>query len=285
MTRIPTARRLHCTEVWGGNTVVNQQVSVTGVEAHILSRPFGGPVGGDIHYVSTCAAGLVSRFFLADVSGHDDVAAGVARNLRRLMREHINEVDQSRFTRTINREFGALADAGRFATAILATYFAPTGYFIVCNAGHPPPLWFRASEGRWTVLTPEATGVMASGQAGLGVADLPLGIVEATEYRQFVAPLEPDDLVVLYTDALIEAAPPGGRALGTDGLLALAARVDASDPAAAGQALLAAVGEHRVGPPDDDATVLVLHHTGQEAPAPSLASRIRAWGRRVGVLT
>lgn len=42
------------------------------------------------------------------------------------------------------------------------------------------------------------------------MANLPLGIIEPTPYAQFAVPLQPDDLVVLYTDALIETRDPQG---------------------------------------------------------------------------
>lgn len=278
---------LHCMEIWGGNAAVDEFISVPGVDAHVISRPHeGGAGGGDIHYVSTCAAGIISRFVLADVSGHGESASAVAGSLRRLMRKHVNEADQSLFTRALNREFGGLSESGRFATAILASYFAPTDHLIVCNAGHPPPLWFRAAEGRWQELTAEAPGVQSAGrQSTKGVRDLPLGIIEPTEYLQFAAALGAGDIVVFYTDALIEAAPKGGKMLGAAGLLRLAESMDRSRPEEIGPRLMQGVADYRGTPADDDATVLVLHHNAAEAPSLSLAERVRVWGRMLGVMS
>ena len=61
---------LQCMEIWGGNRAVENAVSVHGIDAWVLSEPHGGGErGGDVHYVSMCGAGKISRFALADVSG------------------------------------------------------------------------------------------------------------------------------------------------------------------------------------------------------------------------
>ncbi|MCP4593424.1 MAG: SpoIIE family protein phosphatase, partial [bacterium] len=128
-------------------------VSVPGIDAWVYSRPVGGQSsGGDIHYVSTCGGGKIARFAVADVSGHGVAVSELATQLRKLMRAHINTVDQTRFIRVLNRAFTALASDGKFATALLATYFAPTAHLITCNAGHPPPLWYRSADQTWRSL-------------------------------------------------------------------------------------------------------------------------------------
>ncbi|MBL9033069.1 MAG: serine/threonine-protein phosphatase [Phycisphaerae bacterium] len=270
--------RLQCLEIWGGNQAADSVVSVPGVDAHVVSRPHQGHAGGgDVHYVSTCAAGIISRFALADVSGHGQTVAHVADALRRLMRRHMNTVDQSRIARALNREFAGLASAGRFATAVLATYFEPTDHLIVCNAGHPRPLFCR--DGSWSLLDERSAGAIPRGEVG-GIANLPLGIIEPTDYAQFAVPLARGDIALFYTDAIIEAAPPGGPALGEAGLLDLASTLDPARPEALAGALSDAVARHRGRrEADDDETVLVLHHNGAAAPGVGVAQRVRAWGR------
>lgn len=52
----------------------------------------------------------------------------------------------------------------------------------------------------------EVFGGRRAGEEAVGQwMDLPLGVVPATEYRQFAVCLEDGDVVMLYTDALIEA--------------------------------------------------------------------------------
>ena len=134
---------LQCMEIWGGSEAIDNTIEVPGIDAWITSTPFNGALrGGDIHYVSMCACGRISRFALADVAGHGDEAAALADRLRSLMRRYINTPDQTNLVRALNREMSAIVSGGAFATAVMASYFPPTDHLIVCNAGHPAPLWY-----------------------------------------------------------------------------------------------------------------------------------------------
>ena len=58
---MPAAMRLECMEIWGGNQAADSAIAVSGMDAWVLSEPYGGEAagGGDIHFVSTCGHGLV----------------------------------------------------------------------------------------------------------------------------------------------------------------------------------------------------------------------------------
>ena len=67
---------MHCMEIWGGNQAVESAVSTPGLDVWVYSRPFQGAVhGGDVHYVSLCGGGIVTRMIVADVSGHGESVA------------------------------------------------------------------------------------------------------------------------------------------------------------------------------------------------------------------
>jgi serine phosphatase RsbU (regulator of sigma subunit) len=240
-------------EVWGGNQAVDNGVVMPGLDAWVYSRPYrGDQAGGDIHYVSSCATGRITRILVADVSGHGSQVAQVAAGLRTLMRRFVNYVDQSRLVRGLNREFAGLDDQGRFATAVVATYWAPTDDLVVSNAGHPRPLWYRARERAWEFLSDEAG-------RGDGPVNIPLGIAEPTRYDERKIRLAAGDLVLLYTDSLIEARSPAGALLGEAGLLRLIGEVDTSRPERLIAALLGAVDAYTGGAPaGDDVTALLL---------------------------
>src|SRR5688572_24888186 len=115
---------MRCMEVWGGNQAIDNGVVMAGLDAWLYGRPFRDQAAaGDLHYVSSCAAGMVTRVLVADVSGHGEKVAEAAGKLRLLMRRYVNFVDQTRFVRALNGEFGQIAQAGGFATAVAATYF------------------------------------------------------------------------------------------------------------------------------------------------------------------
>ncbi|MDB4433227.1 serine/threonine-protein phosphatase [bacterium] len=280
------SHRLRCLEIWGGATAVDEAVSVHGLDLYVFSRPFrDGVSGGDVYLVSMCDAGNIARIVLADVAGHGTAVSSLGRSLRRLMRKHITTADQTQLARELNAEFTRASSQGRFATALLATYFAPTDHLIVVNAGHPPALWYRSDRQTWQLLeAPPLETQDTEDTSEIHVANLPLGIIEPTPYVQFAVPLQPDDLVVFYTDAVIETQTAHGNPLGTNGLLEVMRSMDAlafeSLPGSIWDTLSVLRGGE---PPNDDLTVLVLHHNAADPPRLSVAERLRVLGRMMGI--
>ena len=267
------AHDVRCLEVWGGTEAVETTLNLPGIDAWVFSKPYAGAEqGGDIHYISSCFTGRVARFAVADVSGHGADVSELSGKLRKLMRKHINYLDQTGLAQVLNKEFAAQAEAGKFATAVLLSYFAPTDHLIICNAGHPRPLWYRAASRTWHALdhTIEHSEAAAPN-------NLPLGIIEPTDYVQFTVKLAPDDLVLVYTDSMLEAkAGEDGPMLGEAGLLNLVRGVSIGDPQRLGREVLDRVAAHRQGAAaDDDQTLIVLHHNGTEPPNRPLRNAIR----------
>ncbi|MEM9262429.1 MAG: SpoIIE family protein phosphatase, partial [Pseudomonadota bacterium] len=171
---------LTCSEVWGSNKATETVLVLPGLEGWITAQPHEGEAaGGDVHYVSSCGTGRITRVLLADVSGHGSIVADVSENLRLLMQRYLNHVDPNKLAQRLNEQWSKqFAETGRFATAILLTYWAPTGGFSVCSAGHPMPLLYRAERKRWVAIDePDDTQ-----KAGAGIANLPLGVVEDSGY-------------------------------------------------------------------------------------------------------
>jgi serine phosphatase RsbU (regulator of sigma subunit) len=116
------------------------------------------------------------------------------------------------------------------------------------------------------------------------VSNLPLGIIDPTPYVQFAVPLEPGDLVVFYTDALIETRDRKGEPLGTSGLLDLVRSLDVCAFETLSSSIRNALESLRDGEDsDDDLTVLVLHHNAADPPRLSIGERLRVIGRMMGV--
>ncbi|MCH8965861.1 MAG: serine/threonine-protein phosphatase [Planctomycetes bacterium] len=271
---------LQCMEIWGGNEAVESAISVPGIDAWIFSQPYAGSnKGGDVYYVSTCACGEIARFAIADVSGHGDAVGELSSRLRSLIRKHINKLDQTKMARALNYEFGKLAAEGKFATGILASYHAPTDHLVIVNAGHPTPLWYRARLRTWQELQqdiPDRVGQLSN---------LPLGMIDSTSYHQFAVKLEKGDLVLIYTDALVEAENPNGKLLGPQGLMKSVRQLDVQAPGKFCSSLLECVAAYRGhNPPNDDVTVLLLHHNGAKPPKPSLAHKLKAMGKMIGLI-
>ena len=287
--------RLGAMELHGGNDATTDWVSVSGFEAYIYAQPHQNAArGGDLRFVSTCAMGQIVRFTLIDLAGHGEEAGDTALRLKNLVRRNMNIPNPTRFARAINKEFSGLSKSGgRFATAIIATYFAPTDHLIVCNAGHPRPLLKTAvaasnksDAAQWQLFDESSPCAVQAKTAGkLGIANLPLGIIPQTNYPQFATQLVRGDIMLSYTDALIEARDASGNLLGEEGLLKIVRNLDPDlKPEQIGPAVLDAVAAYRGGTPaDDDVTLLVLFHNATNPPD-GVWSKLKALGRMVGLV-
>jgi len=245
--------KLACFELWGGNRRVAHPVELPGLAGWVYSAPFEpARGGGDVHYISVCSRGMVSRIALADVAGHGQSVSGVAERLHDVFQKHSDSWDQSALMRELNDAFLEGAVGVRYATAAVLGFYRQTGELLFTNAGHPPALWYHMAEKKWDWLedkTPYAKEVK----------NLPLGLIAGTNYAQTAVELALDDLLVLYTDGITEARDETGNQLGRDRLLHLARELPRDSPLSAGQALLVALRAFRgSAPAQDDETLLVL---------------------------
>ena len=271
------AHLLQCSEVWGGNEPVERSVVMQGLDAWVLAEPHNTTeAGGDIHYLSSCSSGRITRMLVADVSGHGIAVAPVARTLRGLVRRFMNFVDQSRLVGSINQEFSQLTRDGGFATAIIGTYWGPTGRLELTSAGHPPPLMYSIARNSWL---PVASARMPHDSDSSDASDLPLGIFEDSSFTVFHVDLAQGDMVLLYTDALIEARRDDGTLLQIEGLARVLNGLSGTAPEAIPRAAMqqiAAAG-FRI---DDDAT-LMLVKPNSATPHGSLLGGVRSFSRFV----
>lgn len=259
------AKRLQCMEVWGGNRFVSTSLEMPGLDVFIYSMPHDGEQsvgGGDVHYVSSCAAGVISRLMVADVAGHGADVAEIARRLRKLMQRHVNHHQQTGIVKALNREFAALAQAGRFATAVAFSYEGPSEKVLVCNAGHPTPFIYRARSRSWEWLQEQDTA-----SANRTRDNIPLGVIDTIEYEQFGSKMQTGDIVLCYTDALIEARRTDGTMLQTEGALELVRSIDVARVDQIIPSLLATLRE-RGCTTDDDLTLLVFRANGSRPRVP-----------------
>lgn len=224
-----------------------------------------------------CAGGKISRFAVADVSGHGDAVVHFGLRLRDLMRRFISTPSQERMIRALNQELGDRLAAGVFVTAVVVTWYNPTHQAYVCSAGHPDPLWYSAELDQWTPLSTERFRGLPGDLGAGGPTNLPLGIVKGTEYEQFTVPLGEGDLLVLYTDHYVEAADPEGRRPGLDGLVRFARTCPTDDPEGFARALEARFAEHLAGGViEDDRSLLVIRADASQRSRIPLGERVRA---------
>jgi sigma-B regulation protein RsbU (phosphoserine phosphatase) len=245
--------RLACQEVRGGNHLAAFSAELPGLKGWVSCHPLQpSPRGGDVYYMSACSKGLMARVVLADVAGHGDAVDGAAGRLRDALRQNVERWDQSALIRQLNENFLRSAESAVFATAFVASFYSSSGELLFTNAGHVPPLWYRAAVREWSLLL-ESTPLTKE------IVDLPLGLIAGTGYRQTAIQLEPGDLLLLYTDGVSEAYDETGAQLGLGRLLSIARELPTESALAAGQGLLAAVARFRgAATITDDETVLAL---------------------------
>ena len=267
-------QQMACMEVWGGSHLADHATEFGGLDAWIYSKPFqGARRGGDVVYASSCATGRIARLMVADVAGHGQAVAGTAADLRLLMRRFVNCLDQTELVRQLNRQFVELSAQVAFATAIVATFFAPTRRLTLCNAGHPRPLLYNAARREWRLLSSH------EGSRAAGPRNLPLGILGIADYDATDVELQEGDCVLAYTDALMEAQDADGEMLGEDGVLKILRLLGDVAPATLIAALLSEIGDrYPENLAADDVTVMLVRATAR-ATHYTLGDRLRAFGR------
>jgi len=190
--------------------------------------------------------------FIADVSGHGTPAAVLMAITHAVAHAlpgtHAPPADLLGYVN--DRLVESYTRGGTFVTAFYAVLDPAAGTLAYARAGHNPPRLVR----RGRTLSLDTAG------------GLPLGIVGEQGYDQAVVPLEPGDLLLLYTDGITEAAPPapsggaGSRELfGTDrldDLLLACGTLSAADCVARVRTAVAAYANH--APPTDDQTLIAI---------------------------
>ncbi|WP_165246242.1 SpoIIE family protein phosphatase [Paludisphaera soli] len=188
---------------------------------------------------------------LGDVAGHGMSAAiimaGVCPEVRLLARAGFPPAE---VLADVNRHYYDSGIVNRFVTMVLAEVDPAAHRVSIAVAGHPAPLARRAG-GRVEVL--ECPG-----------AGPPIGVDREADYRAADFDLAPGEIVVAYSDGVVDALDAEGAAFGLDRLKDLLARTDGG-PDHVGEAILAALGEHMKDRPPLDDLSLVCFGRGSEA--------------------
>jgi PAS domain S-box-containing protein len=216
-----------------------------GIEARAryLTATDGMGVGGDWYDLLELPAGRVG-LVIGDVQGHNMQAAAVMGQLRNALRAYAAEGHEPAAVLSRTNRMMRDLDPGLFATCCYVAVEVGTGLATVALAGHPPPMR-RAHDGTVTSLE--------------GPVGAPLGVAPDAEYATRDWHLDPGDLLLLFTDGLVEDS---GQSLDV-GLGALAAllstaQVDDLD-ALADHVMAASLPDDRLS---DDVAVLLARHDG-----------------------
>ena len=152
-------------------------------------------VGGDYYDFFQRGDDLVD-VVMADVSGHSVGAALIMVETRSVLRAQMQAVRTTKeILRVLNDLlYDDLTRAELFITMFCGKYDGATRTLSYANAGHSKPLLFRG--GSWQELDTEG---------------LILGVEREVIFEEKSVPLEPGDLLFIYTDGIIEAERSSGR--------------------------------------------------------------------------
>jgi serine phosphatase RsbU (regulator of sigma subunit) len=192
-------------------------------------------VGGDWYITAEMPTGKV-LIAIGDVAGHGlAAAAGMARLRGALTGLAITGAPPERLVGWLNALVHHVAP--EHTASVVAGYFDPASRVLTwAQAGHPPPVLVRGS---WARPVDPPSGIL------LGAGNAP--------YQAATLALDPGDVLLLYSDGLIERRD---RSI-DEGLATLAnAARGLADPERAVAAILAALGSTD---PEDDSCLLALN--------------------------
>ena len=180
----------HVAEVLQQALLADQLPQVEGLELAALYQAAGGSeVGGDFYSAWLLADGRLA-ILVGDVSGKGVEAAGVTAMVR-YMAEALSQhhAEPAALVEELNDLLCARMADGALVTLVLAVVDAARDRLVWCSAGHPPPVLLDADGGLRALDDP----------------DPPCGVFPCGRYHQTEEKFAPGDMLVLYTDGLIEA--------------------------------------------------------------------------------
>jgi len=161
-------------------------------------------LGGDCYdFVPLADDGLA--LVVGDASGKGLAAALMIANVQSSLRAAalFTGNDLAALLKVVNHLAYTSSLADRYASLFYGVFDGPTRTLRYVNAGHNPPVVLRRNGSlHW-----------------LEMGGAPVGMFPDPKYEEGVEQLEPGDLLIAYTDGVIEAANPVGQEWGVQGLL------------------------------------------------------------------
>jgi sigma-B regulation protein RsbU (phosphoserine phosphatase) len=211
-------------------------------DVHAISLP-ARTFTGDFWF--THAAGDRLWFALGDVAGKGLPAAIVMAMIQEELEHRITSCaragcDPATTMTRLDAFLKPLLPSNRFATAVIG-WLDDDGSVMLVNAGHCPPIIIRADGSTEEI---DSTGPV-------------IGIVPNARWHSSALMLQPGELLVLYSDGVIESPSADGDDFGVDGIIRSLPR--SRCPHDVASAIVAAATKHaRIGRQYDDLSVMVI---------------------------
>lgn len=213
-------------------------------------RPALG-VGGDYYDFLLLPNGALG-IAIGDVSGKGIAAALLMASLQASLRGQAikGASDLAEMMGNINALVYDASAENRYATFFYAQYEPATRSLAYVNAGHNPPVVLRKQNGEWQILRLEAGGAV-------------VGLLRNFPYGKASVTLEPDDLLVAFTDGISEAMNTAEEEWGEEELIETAKACEGLSAAETLSRIVEAADRFAAGAKQhDDMTMLVARVAG-----------------------
>lgn len=228
------------------------------VQASLVPRKLPEVRGFAFGAFASSARGVCSDYYdiiqtkadKAVVAVGDVAGKGVAASIVLVMVRSILHLitastkDVATLLQWVNRGITGKVDLDHYATLCLADVDSSSGAVELANAGHQPALLCRAAEGALEAFESKS---------------VPIGVERGTVYSSSRFALAEGDLLVLYTDGIIETMNTQGKQYGRKSLGAVVQRSRALAPSEIAERIREdLLGFAGPAHPHDDRTVLVI---------------------------
>ena len=209
-------------------------------------------IGGDLYDFLDYGGGLIC-LAVGDVSGKAAPAALYAALVSGILRSLADQhLPPAAMLAALNEQLQERKLDAQYVTMLMALWDDASQTLKIANAGSVQPLFVTATGASMTDAIDVAT-VPAEG--------FPLGLFAHAEYDEFTLMARPGDLIVFFSDGIVDAHNSHGEMFGNERLSLLLRRHPTARQSAqaAVAAILEAVSEFRAGTDHfDDETVVVL---------------------------
>lgn len=202
-----------------------------------------GDLGGDFYDFVTLPENHLA-LAVGDASGKGLAAALMISNVQSSLRTAALFAGNNRAMalEAVNRQVYGSSLAARYATLFYGIFDGANRVLHYVNAGHNPPI----------VIRPDGSVVW------LKTGGAPVGLFPDSIYEEGSIQLNPGDLLLAYTDGVIEALNPWGREWGTEGLRIAATESDAQSADDIVEAIMQSMHKFSHARQTDDATVVAV---------------------------
>lgn len=177
-------------------------LDLPGAEFGAFFTPAKG-ICGDYHDVITARRDRIG-IAIGDIAGKGTVSTMIMIMIRSILHLVTNTTkDAGTILTWVNRGITGRIDVDHYASLTYVNYNMETNEIEYASAGHPPMLIWRAEEKKIELVKTKTD---------------PIGVERSTEYETLHLTVKPGDVIILYTDGVLEALNSEGKQYGLERL-------------------------------------------------------------------